>query len=288
MRQLVAAGLVLCGTIVVTVMLFEESLIFFPSPWPAGVEDAGGLAVGSGRELEDCWFETEDGLRLHGLWSRGPGEPTPRAAGDGAVVLWFHGNAGNIADRAPLQLELTGPGRQVLAVDYRGYGRSRGHPTGQGVGRDATAAWRFLTVERGVPAGAIVLLGESLGGAVAVELAARVAPAGLIVESSFTSIRAMARHHYPFLPSGLLRTRLDPLSRIGEVLCPILFIHSTDDEIVPFSMGWRLYEAAPASKQFFRIEGAGHNDTWAAGGVERLTRIADFVAACTASGRSLP
>ncbi len=278
----------LCGTIVVTVVLLEESLIFFPSPWPSWLADSGRLAVGSGREFEDCWFETEDGLRLHGLWSRNQGEPTPRAVGDGAVVLWFHGNAGNIADRAPLQLELTGSGRQVLAVDYRGYGRSRGRPTGEGVGRDATAAWRYLTGERGVPAGAVVLLGESLGGAVAVELAARVKPAGLVVESSFTSIRAMARQHYPFLPSGLLRTRLDPLSRIADVRCPTLFIHSTDDEIVPFSMGWRLYEAAPAPKEFLRIQGAGHNDTWAVGGAERLARIADFVAASTAPDRSLP
>jgi fermentation-respiration switch protein FrsA (DUF1100 family) len=192
-------------------------------------------------------------------------------------VLFFHGNAGNLSHRADMLLRLTRPGVNVLIIDYRGYGRSQGRPSEQGLYADATAAWTFLTAERGVDEDRIVLFGKSLGGAVAIDLAARVAPAGVIAQSAFTSVPDMAARHYPFVPRMLVRTKMDSLAKIAGVSCPKLFVHSTGDEIVPYAMGRRLYDAAAEPKTFFEVRGAGHNETWLAGGEEYYRAINDFI-----------
>jgi fermentation-respiration switch protein FrsA (DUF1100 family) len=135
-----------------------------------------------------------------------------------------------------------------------------------------------------VDADGIVVFGKSLGGAVAVDLAADVAPAGLIVESSFTSIPDMARRHYPFVPPSLIRTRMDSLAKIGTVQCPKLFIHSRHDEVVPFSMGERLFEAAAPPKGFHEVAGAAHNETWVVGGSSYLAAVGEFIESLGRSG----
>lgn len=267
-----AAAAIAIGALWGVMMLFEDSLLFFPSPWPRGFPEAQELSGRVGVPVEECWIPTVNGLRLHAWWCRPPGAR--------AVLLLFHGNAGNLADRAELMLALAALPAQVMVLDYRGYGRSQGRPSERGLYADGTAAWRYLTEEREVAPERIVLLGKSLGGAVAVELATRVRPAGLVVQSSFTSVPEMAAVHYPFVPRALIRNRFDSAAKIGDVSCPVLVVHSTGDEIVPYEMGRRLFELAPEPKRFLEIDGATHNETWVLGGERWRQAIARFVAEC--------
>ena len=264
------------ATILLVMVFLEESLIYFPSRYPDGFWDTSVLASGSGCEIEDCYFTTDDGVRLHGWWCR----PRSTDATAGIVLLWFHGNAGNLSHRAAMMVRLARLPVQVLIVDYRGYGRSEGHPTEEGLYRDAAAAWRFLTEERAVEPGRVILFGKSLGGAVAVDLARRVQPAGLIVQSSFTSARDMAAHHFPLVPRALVRTRLDSLAKIAGVTCPKLFVHSPADEVVPFELGRKLFAAAAEPKRFYEVAGALHNETDLAGGEPYYQAVREFVASC--------
>jgi hypothetical protein len=271
---------VLFATILVTMSIIERSLIFFPTRFPAGEWDTRVVSRGSGCTIEDCFFSTADEVSLHGWLCRR--EEVSEGEGVGSTVLWFHGNAGNLSDRADLLLQLaTGVSAEVMIIDYRGYGRCGGRPSEAGLYRDARAAWLYLVEERGVAPGKIVIFGKSLGGAVAVDLATEVDPAGLIVESSFTSVPAMAAHHYPFVPQFLVRTRMDSLSKIRLIECPTLFVHSRDDEVVPFTHGRALYDAAPEPKTLFEIEGAAHNETSLVGGSAYFEALSRFIATCT-------
>ena len=166
---------------------------------------------------------------------------------------------------------------EVLIFDYRGYGRSEGKPSEKGLYSDARAAWRYLEVERSVAPERVVLFGRSLGAGVAVDLASHVEPAGLVVESGFSSIPAMARHHYPFIPRFLVRSRMDSLTKIQTISCPKLFVHSRADEVAPFALGYALYEAAPEPKKFYEVEGAGHNETSLVGGRAYFAALAEFI-----------
>lgn len=228
-------------------MILEESFIFFPSRYPAGEWDPPDL------EFQDVEFRSADGTRLHGWYLP---HPHPRA-----VILFSHGNAGNLshrADTARLLHELAGA--SVMLYDYRGYGRSEGRPNEEGILKDARAARQWLAVREGIDHRQIVLMGRSLGGAVAVDLAQDGAR-GLVLESTFTSIPEMAAVHYPWLPfRKLIRNRFDSLSKITAYQGPLLQSHGTSDRIVPFEIGQRLYEAANQPKQFLAIEGGDHND----------------------------
>ena len=164
----------------------------------------------------------------------------------------------------------------MLLFDYRGYGRSSGRPDEQGTYLDAEAAYRWLAEKKKVPADRIVIHGESLGGAVAMELALRRRAAGLILESTFTSVVEMCRHVFPFLPADLVvRFRYDTLSKIPELSCPVLVMHSPDDDIVPFAMGRRLFAAAPEPKTFFEMKGS-HNEGFLDTGPAYEKAIAGF------------
>jgi fermentation-respiration switch protein FrsA (DUF1100 family) len=273
---------VACATIAVAVVFFEESLIFFPSRYPTGFWDTEQLERRSGHSIDDHYFETDDGHRLHAWWCRPSGDDDP--SGD-MLLLWFHGNAGNLSDRADLMLQLARIPAQVFIVDYRGYGRSEGKPNEQGLYRDATASWRYLVDEKAFEPKRIILFGVSLGAAVAVDLATRVDPAGLIVESAFTSVPDMAAHHYRIVPGVLIRTRMDSLSKIAMVRAPKLHIHSRSDEIAPFALGHRLFEAAPGPKRLFELEGAGHNETYLVGGAAYFDAMRSFVRECRSSAR---
>ncbi len=253
--------------------LFERSLIFFPSRYPDGFWDTEAVAHGSGCVVEDRFFETEDGVRLHGWWIQ-------RVDGgdDDPVLLFFHGNAGNLSHRAGMLFDFaTRVPARVFVVGYRGYGRSEGRPSEDGLYLDARAAWRHLTREGGVQPDRIVIFGKSLGGAVAVDLATEVEPAGLIVESSFSSIPDMAGKHYPFVPKFMIRTRMNSLAKISMISCPKLFIHSKADRVVPYALGRKLYEAAADPKRFHEVVGAGHNETWLVGGNAYFDALRGFV-----------
>jgi len=258
-------------------MFLERQMIYFPTRYPDGLWALEDVTRHSGCTLEDCFFGTEDGFRLHAWWCR-----PAHAEGVTAdmVLLWFHGNAGNLSHRADLMLRLAKSPAQVFIVDYRGYGRSEGRPSEKGLYLDAEAAWRYLTNERKVAPGRIVLLGDSLGAAVAVDLATRVEAAGLIVQSGFTSVPDMAAAHFPFVPRALIRTKMDSLGKIQKVQGPKLFIHSPQDEVVPYELGRRLYEAAGEPKRFLDIPGASHNDMDVVGGHVYFDAFARFLAQC--------
>jgi pimeloyl-ACP methyl ester carboxylesterase len=200
---------------------------------------------------EEPAIETDDGERLHG-WLAG-GERAPLGH-----VLLCHGNGGNLSDRA-LHVELlTAAGFGVLAFDYRGYGRSTGRPSEAGTYRDARAARRALLDRVGPER--VFYLGESLGAAVALELAHHHPPAGLILQSPFTSIRDMARLHYPIVPRALVPDAYPSLRLIRALEVPLLVLHGERDDIVPLLHGEELYEAATCPKRLVRFPRAGHND----------------------------
>ena len=239
----------ICYLVVLGVMMFlEESLIFFPARYPEGDWQPEGL------HFEDAWFRAADGTRLHGWYV--PHED-PRA-----VVLFCHGNAGNLSHRAEtLQVLRHDAGVSVLIFDYRGYGRSEGKPNEAGVLADARAARQWLARRAAVDPSEIVLMGRSLGGAVAVDLAAADGARALVVESGFTSIPDVAAYHYPWLPVRLvMRTRLDAVGKIAAYHGPLLQSHGDADTIVPYELGRRLFEAAGEPKKFITFPDLDHND----------------------------
>ncbi len=243
----------------------EKRFIFFPYKTIEGTPDEWGMPY------EEIYFTTDDGLRLHGWLIPGTGSPI--------TLLWFHGNAGNVSHRLEnIKLRRDRLGINILIFDYREYGRSEGRVSEEGTYRDGDAAIRYLQGRSGLDPGKIVLLGESLGGAVAVEMAIRHGCAALVLESPFLSIREMAKLSFPFLPIGpFLRTRYDTLSKIDKVRAPILIVHGDRDEIVPIWHGRRLFEAAPEPKEFYTVKGAHHNDLYLVGGKAYVEALGGFL-----------
>lgn len=242
----------------------ERSFIYFPTPELIATPADAGLS------FEDVFFTAADGTPLHGWFLPGTREVT---------WLWFHGNAGNISHRVPdIRAFHDQLGVNVFIFDYRGYGRSGGTPSEEGLYQDARAALEVLRSRQGVDMDALLYFGRSLGAAVAIELATHHPPSGLVVEGAFSSAPAMARHAYPFLPVGpLLRTQYDSLSKIQTLRVPLLVIHAERDEVVPLEMGKQLFEAAREPKRFFLVSGAHHNDTTTVGGERYLNTLEDFV-----------
>lgn len=240
-----------------------NSLLYFPSrQFLAQPADLG-------LDAEDVVFETEDGETLHGWWFR-----------TGAIslghVLLCHGNAGNVGDRLLHARLLTDAGFDVLSFDYRGYGKSTGSPTEEGTYHDARAALRALARQEGVDPKRVFYIGESLGGGVAVALAREAPPRGLVLLSAFTSVRDMARRHYPIIPAPLVPDAYPSLQRIRALEAPLLVMHGDRDEIVPVEQGKALHEAAPGPKRLHLFPGAGHNDLLSLAGREWAETIAEW------------
>ena len=251
-------------------LLVEDRLVYFPSP-PAAAWDP--QTVGA----EACTFQTEDGLTLHAVWHPGMGP----AVGPRPVVLFCHGNAGDVTNRADVLSLLAQHGLAVLVFDYRGYGDSQGRPSEQGLYRDADAAWRYLVEQRGVDPGRIVVFGESLGAAVALHTALSRPVAGLIMESAFQSIPAMARVQVPFVPVwGLTHNRFDNLGSIRRLRVPLLTVHGERDDLVPISQGRAVFGAAPEPKEFYAVPGASHNDVHLVGGQAYFSVLERFCRRC--------
>ena len=272
----VGAGVILAAAVLGgSVIALERSVVYHPIAYPRGSwhPEEFGLFV------TDHYFETDDGVTLHAWHAEAERLSVNRHSGAGPrrTLLWFHGNAGNITHRAENMRLLVAEGIDVFIFDYRGFGRSEGRPSEKGLYTDARAAYAYLTDTLAVPREEIVFFGRSLGAAVAVELALDHAPAGLILESPFTSASAMARVMFGGLPLGfLVSSRFDTLGRIGRVNAPLLIAHGDRDEIVPFAMGRRIYDAANEPKRFYRITGAGHNDTYVIGGAPYFRELRAF------------
>jgi len=211
---------------------------FFTSPKTAGLP------------YEEIYFETSDNKRLNSWFI-----PNDKAK---FTLIFCHGNAGNISHRIEKILLLHKLGLNVFIFDYRGYGKSQGSPCESGLYKDAIAAYNYLTKKREISEDDIILYGESIGGAVAIDLAHKVKVRALITEETFTSIRDMVKVAYPFLPYFIFSSRFNCISKIREVECSKLVIHSIDDEIVPFYLGERLFNAAKPPKKFLKIRGS-HN-----------------------------
>ena len=231
--------------------LQEKSLIFLPS------KTLGRTPRDLGLTAEELEITTTDGVTLHGWWIK---------AGNNQTAIWYHGNAGNISHRLANTLRLIEElNVDVVLVDYRGYGKSTGNPDENGLYLDGTAIYDAVA-KRGVPPGDIILFGRSLGAAVAIETALH-RPAGkLVLESAFQSIPVLARRLYWFVPSPVVRTRMDNESKIRRINIPLLMLHGEDDQLVPIEHGKQLFSLAREPKTFHRIAGAGHNDTWTTGG----------------------
>ncbi|HEU4386942.1 MAG TPA: alpha/beta hydrolase [Blastocatellia bacterium] len=267
------------------IMIFEDRLIYFPSRYPEGNWKVNASPRHEGEvwaRVEDIWLVTSDAVKLHGWYCT----PVRTEHGNATslpvrqVLLWLHGNAGNITDRYDMIEEMVKLPVEIFIIDYRGYGRSEGRPSEEGLYRDASAAWEFLVNTRGIDPHRVIIFGKSLGGAVAIELATRVEPGGLIVQSSFTSVADMADTVVPIVVRPLLRTRMDSLGKISRVSCRKLFVHSRADEVVPFELGHRLYEAASQPKEFYEVKGARHNETYLVGGAPYFSALRDFLKSC--------
>lgn len=208
---------------------------------------------------------------LHGWWIP---SPQPRAK----TILYLHGNDGNVSTNMPGAEPLRRLGYAVFMIDYRGFGESGGgFPSESGVYHDAQAAWDYLVHARGIAPSDILIYGHSLGGAIAIDLATRHADAaGLVVESSFTSIRDMAGldREYSLLPLNLMiNQRFDSIDKVGILRLPVLYVHGTGDELVPFDMGRRLFRATPSAVDFVAVTGAGHEGSAAQGNVQLSAAI---------------
>ena len=226
----------------------DELLALFPAKFPKG-NWAPAETV-----FEDCWFEAVDGLRIHGWYLK---HEKPKA-----VILYAHGNAGNVTHRAAIAAHLHNRfDASILLFDYRGYGRSEGTPTVDGLVRDALAARDYLALRERISLKDIVLMGRSLGGAIVVELAADDGARGLVLESTFSSLRDVAVSHYPrMLVNLLVADRLDSRSAISRFRGPVLISHGNADQTIPIALGRELFDAANEPKVFVEVAGADHND----------------------------
>ncbi len=249
---------------------FQSRYVYFPSRALAATPAALGLP------FEEVALAAEDGPRL-AAWF------VPAAAARGAVLV-CHGNGGNIGDRLHAIERFHGLGLDVLLFDYRGYGHSQGKPSEEGTYRDAVAAWNYLIRERRLAPDRIVVCGRSLGGAVAAWLTDGRSPAGLILESTFTSLPDIGAGVYPWLPVRLLcRYRYPTLEHLRRVRCPVLVAHSPTDDLVPFAHGQKLFAAAPEPKAFAELTG-GHNDGEGMTEPSYRQALDDFLARCLGPG----
>lgn len=244
--------------------LVERFFIFFPT------KDLEYTPKHLGLEFQEIFFATPDNLKLHG-WYIPAGDEAP-------VLLWCHGNGGNISHRVPIIGELHQAGLGVFIFDYRGYGLSQGRASEAGVYEDALAAYGYLRNTVKVPVNRLVLWGRSLGGVIAAELATKVPVRAVILESTFTHVGDMARYHYAWLPTRNLWARKFNLAqKIPGIRAPKLIVHGDQDKIVPFWMGEKIYALALPPKEFYRVNGAGHNDVLEVGGLPYLNKLKFFI-----------
>ena len=250
------------------IYLFQDRMVFLSNLPGRALEASPGDI---GLNYEDVSLTTSDDERLHGWYVS--------AANPRGVLLFFHGNAGNISHRLDSikifhELDL-----DILIIDYRGYGQSTGKASEKGTYLDAQAAWDYLVNTRGIPADRIIIFGRSLGGAIGAWLGVQNTPAAVIIESSFSSGVDIARRLYSFLPVHLLTRLQYPVADYaGQLNCPVLVVHSRHDEIIPFSMGQAIYAAVKQEKKFLELRG-DHNSGFLISQREYVAGFRDFTQA---------
>ena len=262
---IVAGYFAVIAAVLALIWTMQRRLMYFPT---GGLPTPGDIGL---TDVELVTFETTDGLRLNGWFA--PSGTSPRV-----TVLVFNGNAGNRAHRGPLAAALHRHGLQVLLFDYRGYGGNPGTPTETGLAADSRAARAYLARRPDVDASRIVYFGESLGTAVAVDLAVEHPPAALVLRSPFTSMTDVGQHHYPFLPVRLLlQDRFAAIDQIPRIRVPLLVIAGGRDRVVPIENSRRLYDAAVAPKALLVLPDADHNDDDLLAGDEMIDTIVRFL-----------
>jgi fermentation-respiration switch protein FrsA (DUF1100 family) len=252
---------------VLLIRLFEDKMIFFPDRFAAGTWDPAEYGV----QTEDAFFTTSDGLRLHSWWAPAAGEASH-------TIIYFHGNAGNLTNRIDNVGFLQRLPANVLAVDYRGYGRSEGRPSERGIYLDALAAFDYLTKERGIPPEQIVVLGQSLGSAAATELARKRRVAGVILEAGFPSARRVAQVAM-LLPgiSYIIRSKFDSAAKLKEIRVPVLVAHCTADPVLPYKLGEELFAAASQPKTFVSYNAFCHEPLYIAHPADYAAKLRAFL-----------
>jgi len=242
---------------------FERKGIYYPT------REIISSPANIGLKYEDVYFNTNDNLRLNGWFI--PAE-NPRG-----TILFCHGNAGNISHRVEIIEIFNKLNLNVFIFDYRGYGRSQGIPTEQGLYQDAEAAYKYLLSRKDVDKEKIIIYGKSIGANVAVNLASRVKAAALIFQAAFTSAYDMGRKLFPYLPiKWVITIKYDAREKIRNIIIPKLIIHSQDDEIIPFWMGKKLFEIASEPKEFYPLQGA-HNEAIFMAGEKYRLRLDNFL-----------
>ena len=249
----------------------DQRYVYFPTPWQEG---------DWGRQwnlpIEDVSFQASDGVALHGWMVQAPNSP--------AVVLWAHGNAGNMLHRLDYLSKLHQQGVTAFLFDYRGYGRSEGQPSEKGLYDDAEAAYDVLAQRYHVPPQRLILFGQSLGTAMIGELALRRRAAGVILETPFPSVEAMAHQHYGSFPLHLLlQARYRLIDRVPKIRVPILVLHGDQDQLIPIVLGRQVFDAANEPKTWYMIPGAEHNDTYVVGGNPYFDCMLTFIRQAVAS-----
>ncbi|MBI5632105.1 MAG: alpha/beta hydrolase [Nitrospirae bacterium] len=241
----------------------QPNMLYFPT------RDIERTPASIGLSFEEVRLKTTDGLSI-AAWHI----PAPDAK---AVLLFCHGNGGNISHRLDSIRIFHDLGLSVLIFDYRGYGRSEGAPAEKGTYLDAEAAWNFLVKDKGIDPARIVIFGRSLGSAVAAELAMRRRAGALIIESGFTSIPDLGRKYYPYMPVSLItRFHYATIDKVSSLALPKLFIHSPDDEVIPYEQGVRLFEAADGPKEFLKLHG-DHNEGFLQSGDLYINGLQQFI-----------
>jgi len=249
MRLLVLFPIVLVAAyllVAIIMYFYQDKMVFVPSRNNVLTPDEIGL------EFEEVRLQVSEQESIHGWYF-----PVDTSA---STVLFCYGNAGNKSRRTTSILFFTELGVNLAIFDYRGYGQSDGSPGEQNCYDDVKKVYDWLVNEKNIPPAKIIIFGRSLGGAIATELAARVQCAGLIVESSFTNIAQISQLMFPyFFADKLTKFSFDTIAKIRNINCPLLVTHSTDDELIPFSMGQQLFEKGAEPKYFFEFTGR-HND----------------------------
>lgn len=245
--KLLAALAIVYGMLIGAMVIFQDSLVFVPRPGDDTTPQDVGL------NGDEVWFETEDGLELHGWFI-----PVKDAE---YAILFSHGNAGNLQRRSALVRMLSEAGASVFIYDYRGYGHSEGSPSEGGLYKDLEGAVQYLQ-ENGFTERQIVLYGRSLGGAVAAYGATEIQAAGLILDSAFMDLKTMVSDVYPFVPPSLAKYDFPTIQYLDQInSMPIMIFHSPEDNLVQFHHGEKLYDKAPSPKTFVELSG-GHNNNY--------------------------